>query len=358
MRKIGVVGVVGLILVGAGLQAQTRVKADQVGIDQGDVWCPKPALEVMANRLDATLGKNWTAAKPCYLHFNLTPPTKVDPVSIASFSEPITIQVKAGFTGDDDVYVYAIAPTFAPNAQNSKIQLRVKSLASTACGQCTGGVLAENNATRMFPPNTLPIGMIAIRGGKFVPKADDILSHMQTYIGPGASMSVRYDQGGYWFQVDPTAAQQAQVTAAANALKATQALAVAKATAMRPVPEAEMQQLQTKMTVVEGQLNEIQQSIPPDAAARQMYMRNWEEQINGAQEAAFRVAEEARMRVEGEIGKILFNAITRVEPPANPSMNCETHSWAQDAKYIYRCLPALQPQAPGYWVRMPYDTKW
>lgn len=343
------------------ISAQTRVRPDQmvvpVGMDPEDAWCLRPALEVSTSRVGAVIGKNWSASRPCYLHFNLTPPIKVDPVNVSSFSEPVLIQIKAGFVLDEDVYVYAIAPTFVPMA-NAKIQLRVRNMGSVTCGQCTGGVTMETAAVRLFPSNTLPIGMIAIRGGKFTPKADDILSHMQTYIGPGASMSVKYDQGGYWFQVDPTTAQLAHVTQAANALKATQALAVARATVMTPISDSQVRALQTGMKHLLTEVAQIRQELPPTPEARQRMMQEYEDARTGAHEMLSHMREEVRARAEQEIGMLMYNAALRVEPPASPNKDCGAHSWAQDDKYLYRCIPALQTQAPASWVRYSYDRKW
>lgn len=348
-------------LVSASLLAQTRVNAPQLIVPETvsyeERWCPGPALEVDFSRLSVLVGKNWANGRPCYIHFNLVPPTKVDPMSVSSFVEPFYVRIKAGFVGDEDVYLYAVAPTFTP-AANAKIAARVKSLASIECGGCTGGIQQDARMPRMFPPSTVPIGFLAIRGGKFLPKPDELLSRQQVFIGPGAEMSVIPDQGGYWFQVSPAAAAQAQVTAAANALKAQQALLVARTTAMTPPPAQELQAVKQQVQSLQSEVSRINEIVPPDAEVMRIRIRDFEMATDSAQERLSNAMEGVRQEADQRIGQLLFSASERVPVPSSPGETCAVHSWAQDEKFLYRCLPALQAAAPSSWVRMPYDRKW
>ena len=136
----------------AACAAQTRVSSDQMTlpqlVTQEERWCPGPIMRVSEDRLSVTIGLNWSTQKPCYMHFNLTPPTQVDPVSITSFFEPFTISIKPGFVGDDTVYLFAVAPTFVPAVANSKIGARVKSSAAVTCGGCGAGVVVDTRIPR------------------------------------------------------------------------------------------------------------------------------------------------------------------------------------------------------------------
>jgi len=348
-------------LTGAACTAQTRVSSDQMTlpqlVTQEERWCPGPIMRVSEDRLSMTIGLNWSNTRPCYMHFNLTPPVGVDPVSITSFVEPFTISIKPGFVGDDDVYLFAVAPTFTPAVANSKIGIRVKSSLAVTCGSCGAGVVVDTRIPRMFPASTVPIGFAAIRGGKFLPKPDELLARQQIYIGPGAEMTVIPDQGGYVFQLNPAAVATQRAVDAANALKTTAALAVTRSMAMTPVPDKELQVVKATVNQLAVELRDVQTRVPPDSGQVQALMQRFEEAGMNAQQGASSIIEASRMSVEEATARMLYSASERVSVPTSSDESCATHQWAQDGKYLYRCIPALQGQAPGSWVRYVYNGK-
>lgn len=342
-----------LLCAGAGT-GQTKLSEAQATLPpvQGyeTRWCPAPALSVDTERTAITVGQRWSTATPCYVHFNLTPPAQVDPVSVSSFVESFNITIPATFTGDDEAYIYALAPTFNPIAP-AKIGVRVKTAGAVECGACAAGVNVDTRVPRMFPANAVPIGFAVIRGGKFLPQPDEIVTRQQVFIGPGAEMSIRADQGGYWFEV--SAVQAAQATAALRTMQLETAKvtaetarvnAMAKSIEAAPTVEQRVTALETYFMQVQGKLPKGKadaqqlQSAYDDAVAR--VSMQVEGLVNDMQ------AKSSRMDYE------LSADMKLVTAPKTAQDSCTFREWAKDAKYIYRCLP------DGTWTRYRYDSGW
>jgi hypothetical protein len=170
-------------------------------------------------------------------------------------------------------------------------------------------------------------------------------------------MTVIPDQGGYVFQLNPAAVATQRAVDAANALKTNAALATARAMAMTPVPDKELQALKSTVGQLAVELRDVQGRVPPDSNQVQLMMRQFEEAGMNAQQSTSSIIEMARMNLEESTARMLYSASERVSVPTSSDADCATHQWAQDDKYLYRCIPALQGQAPGSWVRYTYSGR-
>lgn len=347
-------------------QSQTRVHPDQMVLPEfrspEEAWCPGPSLQVQADRLSLLIGRNWSAATPCYIHFNITPPASVDPISVSSQIEPITLTIKAGFTGDDEAYIYALAPTFSPVA-SSKIAVRTKNLSAVSCGGCSGGVLQDTRTPRTFPPNSVPIGFAVIRGGKFLPKADELLSRQQVYIGPGAEMALRADQGGYWFEVSAATQTAANLALSAARMETARNETLTRMLQAAPPAEAKVKSLDERLTALESYYMELQQRVPPSAREAAMARSSWQEELDSMRASAQMEVERVNGEARDLLGKIHSEMLTDFmrEVPKTPETPCyDPREWALDEKYLYRCLdlPNATHTMERQWVRMERDRKW
>ena len=370
MRLVTVTVTMALAL-SPGAIAQTRISPAQLvepaTPSPAERWCPGPVAVVAQSRKAATIGGNWSPGRPCYVHFNITPPAQVDPVSVASFVEPVTINVGAAFTGDDEVYIYALAPTFNPTVQ-AKLRVSVRTAGAVTCPSCSGGAVTDTRAVRTFPPNSVPIGFIQIRGGLLAPRPDILLDQYQVFIGPGTEMTVRMDQGGYWFEAGaPTATLAAAVNRAVeleNARAATQIRSMLS----RPTPEQQVQQLEDQLANLQTQFAEMIARVPPTRDETDRLRQEFGETAEHIRMSVTSQIEHVREQVESAAYALYseLDKVDRVNVPASPDAPCaHPKQWAMDQKYIYRCttpsLPANRAgEAPrsGGWVRMTYDRKW
>lgn len=356
------------------LAAQTRINPAQfvepAAPSYAQRWCPGPVAVVSQSRKSATLGTNWSPARPCYVHFNITPPAQVDPVSVTSFVEPVTINVSPTFTGDDEVYIYALAPTFNPTVQ-AKLRVSVRNSVAVTCAGCSGGVLADTRQVRTFPPNSVPVGFIQIRGGLLAPKPDIILDQHQVYIGPGAEMALRVDQGGFWFEVGTPTATLAALTQRTADLENARAATQIRAMLTKPTEPERIQQLEGELSSLQAQLAEVTARVPPTKEDTERLRFEFVDAAENIRMNVTNQIEHVRDQVESAAYAIYaeLDRVDRVDVPASPDAPCShPKQWAMDSKYIYRCttpsLPAPNRPGPkaqamsGGWVRMPYDRKW
>lgn len=363
-----------LFLTLAGLHAQTRVPNNQLivppTVSQEEKWCPGPSMVVAADRLSFMVGSRWSITTPCYVHFNITPPAQVDPVSVMSFVEAFQVTIKPGFTGDDEVYLFAMEPGFAPPVP-AKIGVRVRNVNAVTCGGCGAGVTQDSRLPRMFPARSVPIGFVEIRGGKFRPKPDELLSRQQVYIGPGVEMAMRADQGGYWFEVSAAQAQIATMAQRTAELQGVTAAAAAKQIWARPVPTEQVATLEKRITEMERSYMELHGRVPPTAQQTQLMLTEFEQAREEIRGRLGMVYEDLHMQTRGMQQQLMqeLDQTMYVQPPATPTEVCvHPRNWSRDTKYLYRCLAAApynqagaQPEPPlngVYWLRIQIDTKW
>jgi len=332
-------------------------------------WCPGPVMAVAVDRMSTTVGQSWSVNSPCFVHFNLVPPVPVDPISVSVFTTPFTITIPAGSVVDDDVYLYALAPTFTPQTANAKIGIRIGKTGSVTCDGCTAGVNLDNRIPRMFPASSVPIGMIPIRSGKFSSMVDDIISRKQVFIGPGAEMQIVPDQGGYWFNLKPASTQLALLAQRQADLQAATTSATLKQIYATPMPLQKVAQLERKMATLEGNQTALQSRVPATLSDTQVMWRSFEEsremmagQLQSMTQEAMMATEQVRnMGLEG------LNKANERTVPLTPQTVCDgPMDWAMDTTHLYRCVVTTSlpgqptPFPPGgiYWLRFPYDRKW
>lgn len=214
------------------LSGQTRIADDQFrsvpAQSAEEAWCPSPIFSLDTGA-QVTVGKAWSAAKPCFVHFNLTPPASIDPISVQSFPSGTTIQVNQAV--DDELYVYFRPPTYAGGNETRarSIVVLAKNPAAFSCSACV--LESAGSGVRIFPQFSVPIGMLTVVGGAFHPAVDDIISKHQLYVGLPEGVVMRRDGTGFW--VELTA--QASVTARQQA-SLEQARTQALITALEPPP--------------------------------------------------------------------------------------------------------------------------
>ena len=306
------------------------------------------------------MGKSWSVSKPCYVHFNLIPPTKVDPINVSTFIEPITMTIPPTFTGDDEVYVWASAPTFTPTVTSSKVMASARTSAAVTCN-CP--VSSDTRVPRIFPANSVPIGFALIRGGKFAPIADDILGRQQVFVGPGAEMALRIDQGGYWFEVAPASQAAATQMAAAKALQVESArteATIRMLAEMKPADEEIQEAKNLAKQALETSQNALYGRQNIDSQIEHLSMQAME-QVN---QVRFGLEQDLEMKAN-QIRMIQLETNgfglpeNRVEVPAKAG-ECQMPHWALDSKYVYRCVATKDAtgKEKSVWVRLQYSQKW
>lgn len=377
MNKLAIATIITALILETGAVSQTRTNPAQLvepaTPSYAERWCPGPVAVVAQSRKAATLGTNWSPGRPCYVHFNITPPAQVDPVSVTSFVEPVTISVSPTFTGDDEAYIYALAPTFNPVVP-AKLRVSVRSPNSVTCPSCSGGVVTDPRQVRTFPPNSVPIGFIVIRGGLMSPKPDILLDQHQVYIGPGAEMVLRVDQGGYWFEVGTPTATLAAMTQRTADLENARAATQIRSMLSRPTEAEHVQQLEGQISELRAQLAEMSARVPPTKEETDRLRFEFMDAAESIRMNMTSQVEHIREQVETAAYGLYseLDKVDRVDVPSDPDAPCDhPKKWAMDDKYIYRCTtPSLPPintprmeiqagQArSGGWVRMPYDRKW
>ncbi len=308
--------------------AQTQPRADQLrglpGASPEATWCPGPPL-TRAGAHTLTIGAQWTAAAPCYAHFNLAPPATVDPISVSKFAAPATVTLTPG-AWQDDLYIYLQAPAFNGSSitRPQRIVVQTTQPSRVQCDNCIVETAAPG--TRIFPAFAMPVGLARVEAGEIHPDLDPIINSHQLYIGADLGIAVRRDGPGMWIELSRTAAiAQAQTTAAQLAQGSLEAMRI-RAMNAQPLPVARLDQLEQRFEALQRDYLEIVGRIPATPAQVEELNRNIEatqETIrynteNAMQESA-NIRAEAEMRlqmIEDEFRRLALHVATDAKPGA------------------------------------------
>jgi len=248
--------------------AQTQLRADQIlgglpaPVQSAEAqWCPGPAL-VLENERTLVIGPNWSDARPCYAHFNLSPPAGVDPVNVSSFRAPVRIVLSpsAGSSLADELYIHLSAPSWTGGTMTRPQRVFVTATQPGAIS-CSGCVVETASAgQRMFPAFAMPVGMAVVQGGRFHPVLDSIIDTKQLYIGANLGIAVRRDGPGLWIELSSVQAQAAQ---AALQLEAARSSATAAMLEVTPPSRRMVTTVSSQLADVRQELDEIRSALPP-----------------------------------------------------------------------------------------------
>jgi hypothetical protein len=300
-------------------RAQTVPRLDQISgsppaSSPETAWCPGAPLE----RLDATtvaIGRQWSAATPCYAHFNLTPPAAIDPISVSTFTAGATVTVTAGATFSDDLYVYLQAPAFNSTTMTRPQRIVVQSKYPSQL-QCSGCIVETAGAgTRMFPAFSMPVGLVSVQGGQVHPSLDPIINSHQLYIGADLGVAVRRDGAGLWIELSRADAQaQAQIVQAQMAAGSL-AAAQARVMASQPLPVQRLDDLERKFEALQRDYFDVVGRIPASPEDVQQLAIS----VDAARAAAEMASQNGHdilgslsMQVEGQIQSMQAEAFNRL----------------------------------------------
>lgn len=248
------------------LYGQTRLRAEQVlgglpaPIESAEAqWCPGPAMTLEDSRT-LVIGPNWSEARPCFAHFNLSPPATIDPVHVSSFRAPARVTISPESTTQDELYIHLQPPAFSGGtmARPQRIVVTATQPGMLACDGCT--IETAGPGPRIFPAFSMPVGMASVTGGRFHPVLDSIIETKQIYIGADLGIAVRRDGAGLWLELSSV-----QARAATAALQLEQARARATANILESAPPSRrmVETVSAQLTDIRKELDQVRSLMPP-----------------------------------------------------------------------------------------------
>lgn len=259
------------------LDGQTRLADDQVRAvpvyTTEQAWCPGPVFQ-LTNSKTVRLGQNWSTGKPCFVHFNLAPPAKVDPIAMSSFTAGA--EIVSNGNQDDELYIYMRAPAWAGSTmiRDKAIVVLARNPGAFTCTGCT--LEAASAGIRIMPAFAVPVGVVQVFGGNIHPAVSDIISKHQIYIGMPEGVVFRADGAGTWLELLPEAQ-----TIVAQRQSLQQAQTAAMLAVLEPPPSKRQLASASQQAIEQlGRLDYIEQTLQTRIAAREegfsqdlMYLR-------------------------------------------------------------------------------------
>lgn len=344
---------------------QTRLAKLQypapVGLNEEASWCPGPILTTVDAKT-LLIGKNWSAATPCYLHMDLV--QTVDPLNVTKLTAPVTVHLSPAFTVDDALNIWINGPS-QTSTEPASIQFSLKqdfAAPSITCDSSTStscNLAVDTQTPRVFPPNSLAVGFVPINAGSFHPKPQSILGSHQVYIAGATPMQIVPFQNGYLFQVNGQAQAAAQV---AQLIQQQQQWGRAHLDAYtnelqqklwrdQPVSATEVKRLQEVALAASGEVSRLRSEKPPTPDEITAMKRNLDMMAQTYQ----RQMQEVVMNARGPYGYGYPPPMApRLQPPSAIEANgqCPVQGgWAIEGDYKWECLDSKWRR---YTLEQPY----
>lgn len=312
------------------MEAQTSPRADQIrglaSTSPEAAWCPGEPLRLVDSQI-LDIGPSWTAETPCYAHFNLTPPTTVDPISVSRFTAPARVTLTPG-VWSDDLYIYLQAPAFSGAAMTrpQRIIVQTSSPANVSCSMCI--VESAGTGLRMFPAFSMPVGLARVEAGALHPALDPIINSHQLYIGADLGVQVRRDGAGVWIELSRTAALAQQQIMAAQLAAGSLEVARVRQAITAPLPDKRLASLEMRIESLQEEYLQFEERMPmsrDDVEKTREVIRNAEsvalQVIENTNNQISMLQDNAELRLR-EVTASIAETVVGVDRTAKPGTFC------------------------------------